>query len=170
MFSSFFSKPVKFPTFWFNGGYSKPKLTQKKKQKRVKKRSFNIGVRQRGTKAKGTHFCYDRGPPSQAVINYIEGIPNIILVAKYPPLSKLAPSPLEEWKVESVPDEDPPKLQDSLQDSEDDPLYCNIASVDLPAVCSIESLARAVVNPINLVDPNNETVPTQNKIYTIKNY
>ena len=149
---------------------SEPKPTQKRKSKRVKKRSFNIGVRQRGTKARGTHFCYDRGPPSQAVINYIEGIPEIVPIAKYPPLSKVAPTLLKEWKVDNVPDEDPPKLQDSLLDDEEDQLYCNIASIDLPIVCSIGSLARADVHPIDPIHPDDVTVPTRNEVYTIKDY
>ena len=46
-------------------------------------------------------------------------------------------------------------------------IWSNIVSADLLKICSIRSLASAEVDLINTCD---ETVPTGNNIYTIKNY
>ena len=50
-----------------------------------------------------------------------------------------------------VPNEDPPKLKDSLD--VDDELYCNIASIKLPKVCTIGSLARVGVHSVDPINP-----------------
>lgn len=91
----------------------------------------------------------------------------MIPIVKYPLLSDIAPAALKEWKINNVPDEDPPKLQDSLHDSKDELQNC-IRQITCSTLCW--KLARADVHPKDSIDPNNERVPTQNEIYTIKDY
>ena len=96
--------------------------------------------------------------PTQADVNYIEGISAVLSKAHIPPMSDISPTEIKVFTLPPLDDgyNGKPPLQDNLENNRS----CNIPSIDLLTVCSIGSLSRCDVSSEDPVTPDDDTVPT----------
>ena len=156
--NSYLTKPISphRPRYW-QDSLRNVSSTKNKRKRKVKKKPFNIGINQRGSQTKSYQYFYDRGGPTQADINCIEGFPEVISKVHVLLMSDIPPNDGYNGK---------PQLQDKLEDCH----YYNIASIDLPKVYFTGGLSRCDVSSEDSVTPDDDTVPTRVEVYEIKDH